>query len=117
MTTIDRGYLQYALKDLMDQMNCGTMPFLDSDLTEGVINLIVQQCHKICRQEHLDALVPGLNRSSQLDIMDIFNSIFLTMVKETEHVTITVCDFRRTISNRMLCFMGANILGGCVIFF
>jgi hypothetical protein len=61
----------------MDQINFSKMPFVDSDLTEGIINLIVQQCHKICRREDLDALVPGLNLSTQLEIMDIIRNIFI----------------------------------------
>ena len=76
VTAVDRKDLEFALKDLMDQINFGTMPFLDSDLTDGIITLIVQNCHKICRQEDLQILVPGLTRSTQLDIMDIFENIF-----------------------------------------
>jgi len=52
------------------------MPFLDSDLTEGIIKLIVQECHKICCSQDLDALVSGLSESTKMYIMEIFDNIF-----------------------------------------
>ena len=76
VTAVDRNDLEYALNDLMEQISFGTMPFMDSDLTDGIINLIVQKCHKICCQEDLNMLVPGLTEATQLDIMAIFNYIF-----------------------------------------
>jgi hypothetical protein len=84
-TAVDRRDLKNALKDLMDQINYSTIPFLDSDLTEGIINLIVKQCHKICRREDLNALVPGLNHSTQLEIMDIVSSIFMLKNLDSEN--------------------------------
>lgn len=73
---MDRQDLKYALRDLMDQINFGLMPFLDSGLTDGIINLIVQDCHKICKQDDLSTLVPGLSSSTQGDVMKILDEIF-----------------------------------------
>ena len=76
VTNVKRDNFEKALKDLMDQISFGSMPFLDSDLTEGIIKLIVQECHKICCPQDLDALVSGLSESTKLDIMEIFYDIF-----------------------------------------
>ena len=74
--SIERDNFEKALKDLMNQISFGSMPFLDNDLTEGIIKLIVKECHKICCSHDLDALVSGLSESTKMYIMEIFDTIF-----------------------------------------
>ena len=52
------------------------MPFLDSELTQGVTKALTDECSSISGVSDIDSLVPGLTQSVKCDVMDIVKDIF-----------------------------------------
>ena len=52
------------------------MPFIDCELTEGVIKMLTDECGAISKIDDIDMVVPGLSRSVKSDVMDIVKDIF-----------------------------------------
>lgn len=71
----DKNDCEKALKDQqLSYMN--EMPFLDLELTSGIISLVCDNLHKLKSKEDLATLVPYLSQTVIDDIMIIVNDIF-----------------------------------------
>ena len=71
----ERRCFQKALDCLRETYSC-EMPFIDCELTEGVIKMLTDECGAISKIDDIDMVVPGLSRSVKSDVMDIVKDIF-----------------------------------------
>ena len=76
----DKEFFSKALLCQMTLYN-NNMPFLDCELTEGVIKLLTEQCGYIYQYDDLEKIAPGLSSGVKEDILEIARDIFKLWLK------------------------------------
>ncbi|XP_063675551.1 uncharacterized protein LOC134812218 [Bolinopsis microptera] len=75
VTKEDREFFAKALACQLTSYS-DNRPFLDCELTEGVIKLLTNECGHIFNLEDIEGIVPGLSDRVKRDILVITNDIF-----------------------------------------
>ena len=75
MKKVDREFFAKALACQLTSYS-DNRPFLDCELTEGVIKLLTNECGYIFNLEDIERIVPGLSDRVKRDIIVITNDIF-----------------------------------------
>lgn len=68
--------IKKALLECRSSLSDSQIPFLDVELTDGVIDLLVMNANKIGSEYDITSLVPGFSQLMTKEVMDIFKEFF-----------------------------------------
>ena len=73
---LDKSDLRNALREVRSEKWDRMMPFVYYDLTDGIIQHIVDNMNKIATEQDISVVVPGIDLDCRREVMNILDDMF-----------------------------------------